>query len=96
MSLPKKLFSTDATYNFSFEKSYDGYGRFSSANINGIAVSVGYDGDDLVSSIGDLQIARSADAGLLTGTQLGSIQEGVTYSDFAEISSHSYTFNAMW
>lgn len=92
--IPVQIFSADASFGFSYQKNLELYGsRIGSLIINGTTIPMTYDGDDLTSSVGNLQIARSSDSGIITGTTLGSLEENIGYSDFAEMANHSYAFN---
>jgi RHS repeat-associated protein len=65
--------------------SYNSDFLVSAVSVNGQSVAVSYDADGLLTAAGALGIARDADNGLETGTQLGLITTNTNYSEFGEL-----------
>jgi RHS repeat-associated protein len=73
---------------------YDNYFRLASQNINGNNyVYYSYDTDGLVNQIGNLNIQRSPDNGMVTGTTLGNIASAITYNGYGEAANYSAYFS---
>ncbi len=70
----------DATWNENF--------WMTSQSVNGgHAVSFAYDGDGLLTDVGDLQLARSAQTGMLTGSTLGEVTQSLGYNPYGELAA---------
>lgn len=79
----------------------DAFGRILSIALyisgsNQVAIPYTYDVDNLMLTAGDLQIGRSSDNGLVSGTQLGYIGDGYSYNNFGEVigyTSAAYSYS---
>lgn len=79
----------------SVSRTYDNNFRVTALSVNGAnSVSLGYDNDSLLTSVGDLTLARNAQNGLITGTTLGATTDTRTYNGFGEVASFMATANS--
>jgi YD repeat-containing protein len=75
---------------------YDNDFRVTSMSVNGVEpITFEYDVDNLLTKAGSLSLTRIAENGLLAGSTLGSISDGLTYSGFGEVTNYSAAFNGM-
>ncbi len=58
-------------------------------NGNGNGINFGYDNDLLAIQVGDLQLTRDPQNGLLTATALGDVTTGRTYNAFGELAAET-------
>ncbi|MFZ5724648.1 MAG: RHS repeat-associated core domain-containing protein [Pseudomonadota bacterium] len=77
------------TVSGTISRNYDSSFRTTQISVNGSAVSLGYDNDDLLTSAGSLTLSRNAGNGLLTATTLGSVTTANTYNAFGELATHN-------
>ncbi|MEW6279042.1 MAG: RHS repeat-associated core domain-containing protein, partial [Candidatus Eremiobacterota bacterium] len=76
--------------NGSVAWTYDNNFRTTGRTVNGAnAIAMGYDTDDLVTSVGPLTMVRNAQNGLLVSTTLASVTDSLSYSPFAEVSAYT-------
>ncbi|MFZ5503508.1 MAG: RHS repeat-associated core domain-containing protein, partial [Pseudomonadota bacterium] len=68
-------------------RTYDNNFRTTQLGVNGSAIALGYDNDDLLTSAGAMSFTRHAQNGLLTGTTLGSVTTTHTYNAFGELAT---------
>ncbi|MFZ5863008.1 MAG: RHS repeat protein, partial [Nitrospirota bacterium] len=68
-------------------RTYDNNFRTTQLGVNGDAIALGYDNDDLLTSSGAITFTRNAQNGLLTGTTLGSTTTTHTYNAFGELAT---------
>jgi len=81
--------SVAGPFAHAINKTYDDYLRLSSWNIDGATtVTVGYDGDDLVTGTGGMAVDHSVN-GLLRGTTVGSVTDAFTYNAYGELATHA-------
>ncbi|MFZ5503509.1 MAG: RHS repeat-associated core domain-containing protein [Pseudomonadota bacterium] len=73
--------------NGTLSRTYDNSFRTASLAVNGNAIALGYDNDDLLTSAGVLALTRHAQNGLLTGTTLGSVTTTHSYNAFGELAT---------
>lgn len=59
--------------------------------VQGLSTSYGYDNDSLLTAAGDLQITRNTSNGLPTRTDLGNVDSNLSYNDFGELVTDSYS-----
>jgi len=79
----------------SVSRTYDTNFRISSQSVNGTnSVSFGYDNDSLLTTAGALTITRHAQHGLITGSTLGAVTDGRSYSPFGKLASYTANANA--
>jgi RHS repeat-associated protein len=72
------------------DRTYDNFFRAASCSVNGgNTVAFTYDGDGLLSAMGDLSITRNAVTGLVTGTNLGTVADTWGYNGFGELVSYT-------
>ena len=78
------------TINGAVDFTYDDNFRIVSESVNdGAGVSLGYDGDGLLTQAGGLALTRDAANGLVTATDLGNVTDTSTYNGFAELTAYS-------
>ena len=70
-------------------RGYDANFRITSVSVNGSAIALAYDNDDLLTSAGALTLSRNGQNGLLTGTAVGTVTESLGYSGFGEVSTYA-------
>ena len=63
-----------------------------SESTNNVAVNKGYDLDQMLIQVGNMTANRQIDSGLIQTTSLGNIATAYTYSQFAELESHTTNF----
>lgn len=73
----------------SVTRAYDASFRNTSVSVNGSAISLGYDNDDLLMSAGAMTLARNSQNGLLTGTTLAAVTDTLGYNGFGEVVAYS-------
>lgn len=74
---------------------YDTDFRGNSITVNGAnPVTYQYDADSLLTRAGDLNLARSSQNGLLTGTTLGNANEAYTYNSFGELNGYTGRYSS--
>lgn len=61
--------------------------------VNGNNVTIGYDGDQLLTQAGSLTISRDSNHGLITGTNLGAVTTARTYNSFGEMTQFTASQN---
>jgi RHS repeat-associated protein len=80
-SLPKTA-TWSGTVAGSVGHNYDASFRVTSITVNGAnSISLGYDNDDLLTSVGSLSLSRDAQNGRLTGTTLANMITAHAYDD---------------
>ncbi len=86
--------SWTGTVSGDVEVVYDNSLRIASQSVNGShTIAFTYDNDDLLTGVGALTIARSAQHGMPTATTLGVIGTAIGYNGFGEIASFSASAN---
>lgn len=78
--------------NGSLKLTYNNDFRVTAANVNGSTVNYAYDNDGLLSQVGDIQLNRDAQNGLLTGTTVGKLNTQRSYSRFGELSEETASY----
>ena len=73
----------------SVTRTYDASFRATNVGVNGSNIALGYDNDDLLTSVGALTMSRNAQNGLLMGTTLGSVTDSFGYNGFGEVTSYA-------
>jgi len=73
-------------------RSYDNDFKPKAISLNGTAVTLGYDGDNLLTQAGDLTISRRAADGLISNTSLGMVTTSQDYNSIGELN----TMNAIY
>ncbi len=74
---------------------YDTDFRVDSITVNGAnPAAYQYDADSLLTRAGDLNLTRSSQNGLLTGTTLGNANEAYTYNSFGELSGYTGRYSS--
>jgi RHS repeat-associated protein len=69
---------------------YDSDFRVTSLSVNAAnPITFSYDADSLLTQAGALNLTRSAQNGLLTGTSLGTITDSLSFNGFGEITSYT-------
>ncbi len=69
--------------------------RVATQGVNGSnTASFSYDSDSLLTSAGATTLSRDSQNGLLTGTSMGNVSDGYTYSGFGEVASYAASFSA--
>ena len=77
--------------NVSF--TYDADFRVATRSVNGAnTIAYSYDNDGLLTQAGELNIARDAANGRVTGTTLGNVTDAFTYTGFGEVAGYSARF----
>jgi len=80
----------------SVAQTFDNFFRVASQSVNGAnPINFAYDDDGMLTSAGDLTLARHAQNGLVTGMTLGNVTDSIAYNGFAEPTSYSASFNAV-
>jgi len=73
----------------SVQFTYDNDFRVATERVNnGTSIAFGYDPDALLTTAGNLTLSNEAGNGLLIGTQLGTLQDTYTHSEFGEPTSY--------
>jgi RHS repeat-associated protein/uncharacterized repeat protein (TIGR01451 family) len=74
------------TYNNDF--------RITAETVNaGNSISYGYDADGLITSAGALTLARDAQKGLVSSSQIGAVGDSYIYNDLGEVTSYTASVN---
>jgi YD repeat-containing protein len=68
---------------------YDDNLRIASVGVNGTAVAVQYDDDNLLTQAGDLTLNRNVATGFLEGSSLGTVTDSWSYNIFGEPEGYS-------
>lgn len=69
---------------------YDNDFRVISLTVNGsLAIAHTYDADSKLTKVGNLNLARNAQNGLLTGTTLGTVTDTRNYNGFGEVTAYT-------
>lgn len=75
-------------------RSYDNNFRITATSINGgNSISFTYDNDSLLIGAGDLNLIRNSAHGLITGSNLGNVNDTWSYSSFAEPISYRASYS---
>lgn len=75
---------------------YDDAFRVASETVTGGAtVNIGYDDDDLPTSLGDFAITRSTSNGLAQSATLGVLADSWTHNEFGEVTGYTASANAV-
>lgn len=72
--------------------SYDDQFREASQAVDGNVVDYVYDEDGYLVQVGALTLSRDASTGLVTGTSLGGVSDGYTYTSFGEVLTYVASF----
>jgi RHS repeat-associated protein len=80
--------------NGTVDRSYDDNFWLTSLSVNGNATTYAYDADGLLTQAGSLDLTRSPEHGLLTGTTQGSVTTSYAYNAFGEPTETSATIGA--
>ena len=73
---------------------YDNDFRVTSINVNGSnPIPFQYDADSLLTQAGNLSLTRNSQNGLLTGTAIGNVTDGLTYNSFGETVSYTAAYS---
>ncbi len=89
-----KTETLSGTISGTISRDYDNNFRTTQISVNGDAVSLGYDNDDLLTSAGSMTFSRDSQNGLLTGTTLGGATTAHTYNAFGELATFTAKHNA--
>lgn len=65
-------------------RTYDNNFRVSAETVQGQAVSIGYDRDDLLTQLGAMTLTRDPNTGAVSATALGSVSDVRLYTQFGE------------
>jgi RHS repeat-associated protein len=76
----------------SVTRAYDDNLRVTALGVNGDAVALQYDRDNLRTLVGELALTRSAQTGLVTGTGLLSVTDTTTYDGFAAAAGYMASY----
>ncbi|MDD3518629.1 MAG: hypothetical protein PHQ14_09785 [Chromatiales bacterium] len=80
--------------NGTVDRNYDDNFWLTSLSVDGNATTYAYDADGLLTQAGSLDLARSPEHGLLTGTTQGSVTTSHSYNAFGEPTETSATIGA--
>ena len=93
-SLPTDLTWSGAVTG-NVHRDYDNDFRIVAESVNGSgAAAFGYDADSLLTQADALTVTRDPQNGRITGTTLGSVSDGLSYSPYGEVSAYAATFGA--
>jgi len=77
------------------ERAFDDNHQVVARRINGVPLQYGRDRDGLVTSVGSLQIERSARGGLPVATRLGGLMTTREFDDFGRLTKHETRFGQL-
>ena len=77
------------TINGTVSRTYDNNFWLTDLDVDGTAISYGYDNDGLLMQAGDMSLTRDSQNGQLSGTSIGSISTSRSYNSYGELASQS-------
>ncbi len=92
------ILRTETTWNSpvagSVGRTFDADLRVASESVNGANdIAFQYDPNSLLTQVGSLSLTRHPQHGLLTGTTLGNVTDGLTYNTFGELSTYQASYS---